>query len=94
MNKIEQILRKHIHVITFGSHDEAIKGIDPKDIPAIASEIEAEYYEKEFVEWFAFNVESKPIQYRLFNGKIFLNISEVYKYWKTQIQNKNEKPCD
>lgn len=42
-------------------------------------------YPKAFVEWGFDNIESKPIKYRDKNGKIFLNIAEIFNHWSTVI---------
>jgi len=35
----------------------------------------------DFAAWCIENIECKPIKYRDRNGKIFLNITEIYRHW-------------
>ncbi len=70
MNKTEQILREHLQKGLLGNIN-----LDA-EIKAVASEIEAEYYEKEFVRWYS--------------GMDADKIERAHQRWirETQIQNK------
>ena len=66
----------------------------PKETKEIQSLIDANYYPKEFVEWFVFKaLQIHKYQKRIlfmydFKKYAFFSINDVYQFWKDNIQGK------
>jgi len=85
--KHDKIIEKQAELIKYYESFHTLSSICidhiKSELVALQAEPEEEHYPKEFIEWCITHISHSPIKYTDHNGKIFLNITEIFKHWKT-----------